>query len=71
MNISLKLILIFIIIILILILIVIIILKNYKMSRYLNYNSSFVGGNKSKFNPSDIYYTDNIELKTKEDMIKT
>ena len=41
------------------------------MSRYLNYNSSFVGGNKSKFNPSDIYYTDNIELKTKEDMIKT
>ena len=71
MNISLKLILIFIIIILILILIVITILKNYKMSRYLNYNSSFVGGNKSKFNPSDIYYTDNIELKTKEDMIKT
>ena len=59
------------IIIIIIILIVIIILKNYKMSRYLNYNSSFVGGNKSKFNPSDIYYTDNIELKTKEDMIKT
>ena len=41
------------------------------MSRYLNYNSSFVGGNKSTFNPSDIYYTDNIELKTKEEMIKT
>ena len=41
------------------------------MSRYLNYNSSFVGGNKSTFNPSDIYYTDNIDLKTKENMIKT
>lgn len=59
------------ILILIIILIIIIILKNYKMSRYLNYNSSFVGGDKSTFNPSDIYYTDNIELKTKEDMIKT
>jgi cysteine sulfinate desulfinase/cysteine desulfurase-like protein len=70
-NINVKYVFILIIITIIIILIVIIILKNYKMSRYLNYNSSFVGGDKSKFNPSDIYYTDNIELKTKEDMVKT
>ena len=56
--------------ILITILIAIIILKNYKMTHYLNYNSSFIGGDKSTFNPSDIYYTDNIELKTNEELVK-
>lgn len=38
------------------------------MTRYLNYNSTFITG--GKFNPSDIYYQDNIELHTKEEIIK-
>ena len=70
-TINYKLIISILIIIIVAIIVIIIILKNYKMSRYLNYNSSFVGGSKSTFNPSDIYYTDNIELKTKEAMVKT
>lgn len=38
------------------------------MTRYLNYNSTFI--TEGKFNPSDIYYQDNIELHTKEEIIK-
>lgn len=69
-NISHKIILVVLaIIIILIILIIIIILKNYKMSKYLNYNSTFMGGN-SKYNPSDIYYSENIELLTTENYIK-
>lgn len=61
------------VILVILIVIVILWVINHHMTRYLNYNSTFVGSSltqKSKFNPSDIYYTDNIELKTQEEKVK-
>ena len=40
------------------------------MSRYLNHNSTYIGDKKLKFNPSDIYYSDNVSLKTQEMMVK-
>lgn len=40
------------------------------MTRYLNYNSTFLGGNNEEFNPSDINYNENIELKIEEERIK-
>ena len=57
------------IIILIIIFIIIIISNKYKITRYLNYNSNFIGGNNEEYNPSDINYNENIELKIEEERI--
>ena len=56
-------------ILIVLIVLIILILKHFKMTRYLNYNSTFLGGS-SKFNPSDVNYYDNIELKMNEENVK-
>lgn len=57
-------------IILIIILIIIIIFNKYQITRYLNYNSNFIGGNNEEFNPSYINYNENIELKIEKERIK-
>ena len=55
---------------LVIIILIIIILKSFKMSRYLNHNSTYIGETKQKFNPSDIFYPDTVALKTQELMVK-